>query len=647
MFFNHAGLLPELDKQTQFYGISAQAFWFIIALICLFTMWFSGRHYYVNAIKQAKHLSSNMDTLVALGTSAVWLSSFIIIINPEFIPGGGHLYLDAAVIILAFLQLGHALEIRAKRITSEAIASIIELTPKTANIVLDNVEVELPVSCLQIGDVIKVRPGERIPTDGQIVEGTSSIDESMLTGEPIPVAKDITDSVTGGTINKTGSFIFEVKKTGEDTTLAHIINLVKQAQMTKPEIGRIVDKVASVFVPIVIVIAIISFISWYLIGPAPQLAYALTAGIAVLVIACPCALGLATPIAIMMGTSKAAQYNILIKNGDALQTASHLTHIVVDKTGTLTQGKPIVTDVITNPEQAIDDEKILQLSASLEHHSEHPLADAVLSVARGNSITLLDTVDFLAIQGRGVQGTIDGNHIILGNQLFMKENTISISDEMVVKSEQLAESSSTPIWLAQNGVLLGLLGLKDPVRNSSLTAINHLKNQNITIVMCTGDNQKTALAIGRELGIDEIYSEVTPKDKLKVIQNLQSKGFKVGMVGDGVNDAPALAQADTGFAIGSGTDVAIENADITLTGNSLTNVSAAIAISTATIKNIKQNLFGAFIFNIIGIPLAAGVFYPITGWLLAPAFASAAMAMSSVTVVTNANRLRFFKTNSL
>ena len=647
MFFVHMGIFPELTTNTQFYGISSQLFWFLIALICLFTMWFSGRNYYINALKQAKHLSSNMDTLVALGTSAAWLSSIMIILDPDFIPGGGHLYLDAAVIILAFLQFGHALEVKAKRTTSEAIASIVELAPKMAIVVYNNVEVEIPVSFLQIGDMIKVRPGERIPIDGQIVEGSSSVDESMLTGEPVPVAKGITDNVTGGTINKSGSFIFEVKKMGDDTTLSHIIKLVKQAQMSKPEIGRLVDKIASVFVPIVIAIAIISFISWFYLGPEPQLAYALTAGIAVLVIACPCALGLATPIAIMMGTSKAAQYNILIKNSDALQTASHLTHLVVDKTGTLTQGRPVVTNIIVNQEgdtdESIDEGRILQLSASLEHNSEHPLADAILTAAKEKKQSLLQTANFLAVEARGVQALIDDKKVLLGNQSFMQENSILLPTKMLQQSEQLAESSATPIWLAQNGILIGLLGLKDPVRESSLTAINNLKKQNITIVMCTGDSHKTALAVARELQIDEINSEVTPADKLKVIQKLQAKGFKVGMVGDGVNDAPALAQAETGFAIGSGTDVAIENADITLAGNSLSNVHSAIAISTATIKNIKQNLFGAFIFNIIGIPLAAGVFYPITGWLLAPAFASAAMAMSSVTVVTNANRLRFFK----
>jgi P-type Cu+ transporter len=651
MLSEYAGLLPELSKTGQFMGYSSQFFWFIIALLCLFTMWFSGRHYYITAIKQAKHLSANMDTLVALGTTAAWLSSMLIIIDPEFIPGNANLYLDAGVIILAFLQFGHALEIQAKRTTRESIASIIELVPKIACVVVEieseKIEVELPVSLLQLGDTIKVKPGERIPIDGQLLSGNSTVDESMLTGEPLAVAKSPGDEVTGGTINKMGSFHFVVKKMGDDTTLAHIISMVKQAQMSKPEIGRIVDKIAAIFVPIVIVISILTFILWFLLGPQPQLAYALTTAIAVLVIACPCALGLATPIAIMMGTRKAAQLNILIKNSDALQTASKLTHLVVDKTGTLTQGKPTVTDIISNvdlePNIRVTDNSILELSASLENHSEHPLAEAILSAAEQRGIEPMHAEQFLAVQARGVQANIAGQLTLLGNSAFMSENNIAIPNIMREKSEQLALSSATPIWLARNGNLWGLMGLKDPLRLESLDAIKALHKQNISVVMCSGDSHKTAQAVAAELSITDVHSEVKPEDKLDVIKTLQQQGYKVGMVGDGVNDAPALAQADTSFAIGSGTGVAIENADITLAGNSLMNVSTAIAVSTATIKNIKQNLFGAFVYNVIGIPLAAGLFYPITGWLLAPVFASAAMALSSVTVVANANRLRFFK----
>ena len=513
---------------------------------------------------------------------------------------------------------------------------------------MENVQVEIPVSLLQLGDVVLIKPGERVPIDGVIVKGSSTIDESMLTGEPLPIKKEAGDIVTGGSINKTGSFSFSVNKLGADTTLAHIIKMVKQAQMTKPAIGRVVDKIAAIFVPLVIAIAMLTFVVWLFIGPQPQLAYALTAAIAVLVIACPCALGLATPIAIMMGTAKAAQLNILIKNSDALQSASQLTHIVVDKTGTLTQANPSISDIILNEqstlESKIDESGIIQFAASLEVNSEHPLAAAILNSATEKNISLLNIENFLAVQGQGVQGSLpEGQSLLLGNAFFMQENKITIPAVMQRQSEQLSQAAASPVWLAGNGQLLGLIAIKDPLRDDTLKSVQALQEQNIIVVMCSGDNRQTAQAVAAELGIIDIHSELRPEDKLIIIKELQQQGYKVGMVGDGVNDAPALAQSDTGFAIGSGTDVAIENADITLPANSLLGVSTAIAVSAATIKNIKQNLFGAFIYNIIGIPLAAGLFYSLTGWLLAPAFASAAMAMSSVTVVVNANRLRFFK----
>ena len=631
--------LPAISSDITVFGLlNSQSFWFIIAIICLITMWFSGKNYYITALKQAKHRSANMDTLVALGTSAAWLSSMMVIVNPDFFANDGHLYLDAAVFILAFLNIGHALEIKAKRVTARAISSLIELAPKNANLMINyqgnEHEVQLPVSVLRIGDRIMIRPGERIPIDGIVLKGKSTIDESMLTGEPEAVSKIPGDKVTGGTINGSGQFDFEVDSLPDDTTLSHIIEMVRQAQISKPPIGRLVDKVASVFVPAVIAIAIIAFLIWFVFGPQPNLAYALTTSIAVLVIACPCALGLATPIAIMVGTGKAAEYNILIKNSDALQTASRLTHLVVDKTGTLTKGKPDVTSI----NSFIDDtHQVLQLAASIEQYSEHPIAQTIINKARQQKLKLLSVTDFMAVQGRGVQGTIDNQKIILGNEKFINENSITIPSELDIDFQQ------TVIYLARNHQLIGVLTLDDPIRDDSYKAIKHLQSQGLKIVMCTGDNKQTARNIARKLNIDTLYSELLPEDKLKVISDLQSQGCLVGMVGDGINDAPALAKANTGFAIGSGTDVAIENADITLAGNSLLNVSTAIAISSATIRNIKQNLFGAFIYNIIGIPLAAGLFYPITGWLLAPAFASAAMAMSSVTVVVNANRLRFFK----
>ncbi|MCP3668221.1 MAG: heavy metal translocating P-type ATPase [Gammaproteobacteria bacterium] len=631
-----SGLFPALKAE------SGQVFWASMALLCLFTIWFSGRNYYRTAIKQARHLSSNMDTLIALGTAAAWIASLIVIINPDFIPGGGnHLYLDASVMILAFLQLGHCLETRAKRVTSEAIGALVNLAPKSARVVRNGGETDIPVSLLHRGDLIRIRPGETLPIDGEIIEGKSSVDESMLTGEPLAMSKNPGDPVTGGTSNRGGSFIFRVTRLGEETTLAHIITLVKQAQISKPPIAKLVDKVSSVFVPVVILIAIITFALWQLLGPDPQLAYALTAAIAVLVIACPCALGLATPIAIMVGTGRAAQLNILIKNSDALQSASHLSHLVVDKTGTLTEGHPTVTEI--HPHGDLNRQQLLQLALSMESNSEHPLAEAIRREGEQQRLVAETVTDFNTIPGRGIEGNIGDTHYFLGNHHYMADRDISIDTALNQIATTHAKHGSTPVWLAKSNTLLGLLILKDPLRSESKIAIRSLHEQGIKVVICTGDNRETANAIAQELGIDRVYSEQLPEQKLAVISELQTQGFKVGMVGDGINDTPALAQADTGFAIGSGTDVAIESADITLAGNSLTNVSTAIAISSATLLNIKQNLFGAFIYNVIGIPLAAGLLFPLTGWLLHPMFASLAMAMSSVTVVTNANRLRFFK----
>ncbi|MCW8930790.1 MAG: heavy metal translocating P-type ATPase [Gammaproteobacteria bacterium] len=630
------GFFPKLTAE------SGQFFWAIISIVCLFTMWFSGRNYYKTALKKAKHFSSNMDTLVALGTSAAWLSSIIIIIDPDFIPGGGnHLYLDASVMILAFLQFGHALETRAKRITSEAIGALVQLTPKTALIIRDESEVEIPVSLLRLDDHIRVKPGDTIPIDGEIISGSSSIDESMLTGESLAVAKSVGDEVIGGTTNHAGSLLIRVSHIANDTTLSNIISMVQKAQMSKPPIASLVDKVSAVFVPTVVVIAVLTFLGWWMFGPQPQLAFAFTSGIAVLVIACPCALGLATPIAIMVGTGRAAQMGILIKNSDALQSASHLTHLVMDKTGTLTEGKPSITEIMCTNNN--DSNQLLKVALSLEVGSEHPLAEAIVRAAAEKEINAITCHEFKSMSGLGISGVIDQQQYFLGNEKLLFEQKIKIDSQWQEIASQHAMQGGTPIWLADDEKLLGLLILKDPIREDSALAIKALHEQGIQLVMCTGDHHKTATAVGNTLGIDRVYSELLPEQKLEIITELQEKGYRVGMVGDGVNDAPALAKADTGFAIGSGTDVAIENADITLVGDSLKSVSTAILISSATLRNIKENLFGAFIYNVIGIPLAAGLFYPLTGWLLNPMFASFAMAMSSVTVVSNANRLRFFK----
>jgi Cu+-exporting ATPase len=619
-----------------------QSFWLAVALICLLVMRFSGGHYYLTALKQAKHLSANMDSLVALGTGTAWFASLLITLQPDgSLLRGDKLYFDASVLILAFLQFGHVLETRAKRTTSEAVGSLVGLAPKTARVVRQGSEVSVPVSLLRIGDEIRVRPGERIAIDGEVIEGEASLDESMLSGESMPVAKRSGASVTGGTINRSGTLLFRVARLGEETTLAHIIALVRQAQMSKPPIGRLVDRIAAVFVPLVILIALITFAVWLMVAPEPPMPYALTAAIAVLVIACPCALGLATPIAIMVGTSRAAQLNVLIRSSEGLQSASRLTHLVVDKTGTLTLGRPRMTGVHLT--QGVEATELLRFAASVESVSSHPLAEAIVTHARERGLEPAPVSDFRSHHGRGVEGVVEGRRVQLGGRHYLDALEMQPPQDLRDIAEREAQAAGIPVWLMLDSELQGLLILKDPLRQDTWEAVRTLAAQGVKLVICTGDNRATAEAVARSLEVEEVHSEVLPADKLAIVKALQQQGHRVGMVGDGVNDAPALAQADTGFAIGSGTDVAIHNADITLVGDSLSNVGTAIAVSRATLRNIKQNLFGAFIYNVIGIPLAAGVLYPLTGWLLPPMFASAAMALSSVTVVSNANRLRFFK----
>ena len=631
MLFSMTGLLPTFDANN-----TARLIWSAIAILCLFTLYYSGKQYYSGAWKQAQHGASNMDTLVALGTAAAWIASVLLLIWPDLIPGKKHLYLETSVIILAFLQIGHALETLAKNKTRLAIRSLMDLSPDSATVVWNKKEYSLPLNNLQIDDRLHIRPGERIPIDSLITSGHSVVNESMLTGESIPVTKHAGDRVTGGTINGNGALYATVTQTPDNTTLAHIIERVKLAQSSKPPIGRLVDKVAAVFVPIVLIIAVITFCAWYFFGPDPRGGFALTTAIAVLVIACPCALGLATPIAIMIGSGRAAQSGILIRNGDALQAASEISHLVVDKTGTLTQGNPIVSHI-----NAIntDENTLLKIASSLENHSEHPLASAILQSAEDHDISPALVTEFSSITGMGVQATLNNVHYRLGNTKIMEHLTIDASS--------LSDApSGTQVYVADETQLLGVLTLQDPLRPDSKKAVEKLRDSGVKIILCTGDNEETAQSVANELGIKIVHSETLPADKATIVQDLQKQGHNVAMAGDGINDAPALAQAHVSFAIGTGSEVAIENADITLANNSLHSVTEAIQISKVTMKNIKQNLFGAFVYNIIGIPLAAGVFYPVTGWLLNPMFASAAMALSSVTVVTNANRLRFFKTGA-
>ena len=618
------------------------AFWFIIGLVTLSIMTYAGGHLYRNAWQAFKNHQSTMDTLVSLGTGTAWFFSMLVVLFPAIVPElARHVYFEAALIIIALINLGASLEIKARGKTSQAIKRLIGLSAKTARVVKDNQEIDIPIAKVQLNDIIRVRPGEKIAVDGKVIEGQSSIDESMITGEPMPTTKKIGDAVIGGTINKTGSFLFKATHIGKDTALAQIINMVQQAQNTKPPIAKLVDIVSSYFVPAVMVIAILTVLIWFNFSTAtPVVGYMLVTGMTVLIIACPCALGLAAPISVMVGMGKAAEFGILIRNGNALQTASKINTIVLDKTGTITKGHPELTEIIAINNTSNDE--LICIAASIERQSEHPLALAIVNYAQEKNITLKSISKFNAIEGHGVQATIDHQTILLGNSKLMREQGIDCSS-LINQADTLSSQGHTVIYVAKNKQLMGAIGISDPIKEDSLDAIKRLQQLGITVYMLTGDNEKTANAVAKRVGITHVFAQVLPKDKANKIIELQKQGQIIGMVGDGINDAPALAQANIGFAIGSGTDVAIESADVTLMRNSIHGVVDAISISKATMSNIKQNLFGAFIYNGIGIPVAAGILYPILGILLNPMIAGAAMAMSSVTVVTNANRLRLFK----
>lgn len=629
------GLFPEIDSE------SGQLTWLLLGVLTLGVMFYSGKHFFTGAWKSFRVHNANMDTLIALGTGSACLYSFVIVLFPDSVPSlARHAYFEAAVIIIGLINFGSALEMKARGKTSEAIKRLIGLQPKTARVLRDGKEIDVPIGEVGLDETLRVRPGERIAVDGVIIEGHSSIDESMLTGEPIPVEKNVGDEVSTGTINNTGSFLFISKRIGSDTVLAQIIDMVRQAQSTKPAIGRLVDKVAAVFVPAVLIVSVITFLIWFNFASDNAASYALVTTMTVLIIACPCALGLATPISIMVGVGKAAELGILIRNGDALQQAGKLTTIVLDKTGTVTEGKPAVTEIIVA--DGVEKNTLLSIGASIEAGSEHPLAAAIVGHAKEKNITLIKTEKFAAITGQGVSGVIDEKNILFGNAALMKNNSVDIV-QLETKAENLSQQGRTSMYLAADGKLQGIIAVSDPVKKDSIDAIKRLHELGMKVVMLTGDNQHTAAAVAKQVGVDEVIAEVLPQDKSAKVVALQEAGEQVAMVGDGINDAPALAQANVGFAIGSGTDVAIESADITLMRGSLHGVPDAVAISRATLSNIKQNLFGAFIYNSLGIPVAAGILFPLFGILLNPMIAGAAMAMSSVTVVSNANRLRFFK----
>ncbi|MCQ6262774.1 cadmium-translocating P-type ATPase [Alcanivorax sp. MM125-6] len=621
-------------------GGASQWGWGAVSVITFLILALPGRHFFVGAWKAFRHHNANMDTLIAVGTGAAWGYSTLVVIAPNLLPEmARHVYFEASPMIIGLVNLGLALELRARGKTGAAVKRLLNLGAKTARRLDDDGEHDVPVEDIRVDDRLRVRPGETIAVDGEVLEGDSEVDESMLTGEPMPVVKSEGDTVAAGTLNGSGTLVYRATRVGADTALARIIDLVKKAQGAKPPIGRLADTVASVFVPTILLIAVATALIWYNFGPQPVAAYMVVASVTVLIIACPCALGLATPMSVMVAVGKAAESGILIRQDAALQTAAELDTVVLDKTGTITEGRPSVTRVIAAPDQ--DEETVLRLAASLEAGSEHPLARAILDAAEERGLKTAPVNDFRALNGKGVSARQDDALLRLGNRRWLEQEGIRLGLED--EARQLSDEAATPLFLTRDDTVIGVLGVADRIKTDAAEAIARLRDRDVRVVMITGDIQATADAIAKQAGVDEVLAEVLPEDKAREVEKLQKEGRKVAMVGDGINDAPALAQADVGFAIGTGTDVAIESASITLMSGSLHGVADAMAISRATLRNIKQNLFGAFVYNSLGVPVAAGLLYPFTGWLLSPVIAGAAMSLSSVTVVSNANRLRFFK----
>ena len=619
-----------------------------IMLYCLFVLttpvvFWVGSRFYVGAVKAAKQKTTDMNTLVAVGALSAYLYSALATFFPHFFAGAGiapHVYFDGAAMIITLILLGRLLEARARGKTSMAIKRLMGLKPKTARVIRDGKEADIPIEEVMKGDVILVRPGEKISTDGVIVAGSSSIDESMLTGESIPVAKELGSDVFAATLNKSGSFTFRATKVGAETALAQIIRLVEEAQGSKAPIQRVADRVASIFVPAVFGIAVLTFLIWYFFVPEPVFSRALLNFVSVLIIACPCAMGLATPTAVMVGTGLGAENGILIKGGESLERAYKLTTIVFDKTGTLTRGEPEVTDILTA--EGIEQDDVLKTAISIEAVSEHPLAQAIVERGRKEQLEPDRVEDFEALSGLGARAVVNGKKCFLGNLRLMEKEAV-VMDGFIQEAQRLAEEAKTCVFVAVEGRITGLIALSDMPRESARETVSNLKDMGLNVAMITGDNEKTAQAVANAVGISQIHADVLPGDKADEIKQLQAKGQIVAMVGDGINDAPALTTADIGIAIGAGTDVAMEASDITLIRNDLRSVPAAIRLSFQTMRVIKQNLFWAFFYNSLGIPIAAGVLYPFFGILLNPVFAAAAMAMSSVSVVSNSLRLRRFK----
>ena len=658
MILSYPYLFPVLRDLLPRGSDALRIVWIAMGVASLAVLIYSGGQFFAGMWEGLKRRSANMHTLIAVGTGVAWIYSTIALLFPQIFPSEEFtdVYYDVTVVVTALVVLGLALEVKAKGRTSEAIKKLIGMQPKTARVIRNGKEMDIPVEEVLVGDIVLVRPGEKISVDGVIVEGASAVDESMVTGESMPVSKKVGDEVIGATINKTGAFKFQATKVGKDTALANIIRMVQDAQGSKVPIQRVVDVVSSYFTPAVMILAIIGFVIWFDFGPAPALAYALIVGVTTLIIACPCALGMATPMSLTTGIGLGATNGILIRGGDALQTAQKLNAIVLDKTGTITKGKPELTEVIADSRWQIADRgtssvishspsaisELLRLAASVEKSSEHPLAQAIVEGAQARGLELMDAMNFDAIPGHGVIAQVEGRRVMLGNAKLMARESISLG-ELETQARHLADDGKTPMYVAVDGRIAGVIAVADTVKEDSAEAIAALKKTGLEVVMITGDNERTANAIARQVGIERVMAEVLPQDKAHNVQKLQLEGKKVGMVGDGINDAPALAQADVGFAIGTGTDVAIEASDITLIKGSLYGVVTAIQISHATMRNVYQNLFGAFIYNGIGLPIALGILYPFTGILLSPLLAALAMSFSSVTVISNANRLKRFK----
>jgi len=639
-------VVPTLENVLNFTGRP----WLELTLTTPVLFW-AGREFFTGAWTAARHRVADMNTLVSLGTLSAYLFSVVATVTPQWLAVGSiegeqtahgmtstvGVYYEVASIIITLILMGRLLEARARSKTSGAIRALMGLQPKTARVERNGVEQDIHVADVQVGDLLLVRPGEKVPVDGQVIEGASSVDESMLTGEPLAVQKKSGDTIIGATLNKTGSFRMRATKIGKDTVLQQIVRLVQEAQGSKAPIQRLADIIAGYFVPIVICVAIATFVVWFDVAPLDiRLSMALLTFVSVLIIACPCALGLATPTAIMVGTGRGAQSGILIKGGEALETAHKLTTIVLDKTGTITRGIPSVTDIIVH---GMDESTLLRLAASAESGSEHPLGESIIRTAEEKGLHKSSASEFNAIPGYGIEAVVDGRRMLIGTALLLKERGLEVDQ---ASAHRLADDGKTPVYVAIDGVFAGIIAISDPIKEGSQKAVERLHALGLEVIMLTGDNKRTSEAIARQVGVDRVLAEVLPEGKNEEIKKLQAQGKVVGMVGDGINDAPALAQANVGIAMGSGTDVAMEAADITLVRGDLNGVVSSIALSRATIANIKQNLFFAFFYNILGIPIAAGVLYSLTGWLLSPIIASLAMALSSVSVVTNALRLRGF-----